>query len=364
MSDENVPKLRLKPKLAPDTPAAAESPASPTPAPEIPPIAAPVAESPAPAAPRVSRLKPRIAAEAVATPVAAAPAEISSDAPVPAAEPPADATVPPRPKLAFKTRDAVAPAPAEQVQMTTEMPAEAALHAGAAPAAAPNFPPPPGFGEPAPVAVSFPPPTAKFPPPPGARKPAILADAKAKSKGKTASGGKKSLVPVLGVVAVILLGGGYFAFRKFTAVPPPPPPRPVVAMPPPVPVQQAIEKAKAEQAAPLNEVVAADQASASTEKPATTDAAAPEVPAIAEHQAPAAPPPPPQASAAFKSWVDNLKILGIRGGANPRVFIEHTAYSPGDIVNPDLGISFVSFNPRTRMLLFKDKSGATVELRN
>ncbi|HLP24253.1 MAG TPA: hypothetical protein VK477_01155, partial [Acidobacteriota bacterium] len=73
-------------------------------------------------------------------------------------------------------------------------------------------------------------------------------------------------------------------------------------------------------------------------------------------------PPPP--SVAFKAWVQNLRISGVRGGANPRVFIERTAYAPGDLVNPQLGILFETYNAESRMIVFKDKSGAIVERRN
>jgi hypothetical protein len=212
----------------------------------------------------------------------------------------------------------------------------------------------------------FPPPTAKFPPPAGARKP----DAVVAKKAPVA--GKKSLLPILGIVALVVLGGAFFAYRKLTAEPPPPPPRPVAkkpAVPAPEPaatVQQTLDKAKQDQMAPLNEVVGADQAA--TTPPAAKPAdgqPAPDTTAVTAPipVTPVAPPPPPPASLPFKAWVQNLRIGGMRGGANPRVFIEHTAYAPGDVVNPSLGIIFVGYNPETRMLVFKDKTGATVELR-
>ncbi|HEY8993169.1 MAG TPA: hypothetical protein VIM71_00670, partial [Lacunisphaera sp.] len=79
---------------------------------------------------------------------------------------------------------------------------------------------------------------------------------------------------------------------------------------------------------------------------------------------PATPPPPPAPSIAFRGWVENLKISGVRGGANPRIFVGGTSYQPGDLVNPQLGITFVGYNDGTRMLTFRDKSGASVERRN
>jgi hypothetical protein len=78
---------------------------------------------------------------------------------------------------------------------------------------------------------------------------------------------------------------------------------------------------------------------------------------------PEAPPPPPPSNQ-FKAWVDNLKISGVRGGANPRVFIGGTSYQTGDLVNPQLGISFVGYSTDNRLLTFKDKTGASVTRRN
>ena len=96
-------------------------------------------------------------------------------------------------------------------------------------------------------------------------------------------------------------------------------------------------------------------------KPAETPAvvAAPVVEAPVEE-----PPPPPPPSMQFKAWVENLKISGVRGGATPRVFIGGTSFQKGDLVNPQLGITFEGYSNETRLLTFKDQTGARVERRH
>ncbi len=131
---------------------------------------------------------------------------------------------------------------------------------------------------------------------------------------------------------------------------PPPLPRPK-----PKPVVKPVEVKPVETApAPVEAAV--------VEKPAVPVAAPVVEPVVSAPPPP--PPPPPAASVAFKGWVENLKISGVRAGASTRVFIGGTSYTPGDLVNPQLGISFEGYNPETRLLLFKDKSGAKVERRN
>jgi hypothetical protein len=88
------------------------------------------------------------------------------------------------------------------------------------------------------------------------------------------------------------------------------------------------------------------------------------VPKPVEEVKPPPPKPPPPASVAFRGWVENLKISGVRGGTNPRVFVGKSSYLRGDLVNPQLGIIFEEYNPETRVITFKDKTGARVERRN
>ena len=143
--------------------------------------------------------------------------------------------------------------------------------------------------------------------------------------------------------------------------------------------KQTVEKLKQEQMAPLNEVVETERPTKSAPnlaapagnvaEPAigTPDAAAQaatEAQAAARPEVRTTPPPPPPPSLAFKAWVQNLRISGVRGGERPKVFIEHTAYSPGDMVNPGLGITFEAYDSNTHNLIFRDKSGAVVERHN
>ena len=199
--------------------------------------------------------------------------------------------------------------------------------------------------------------------------------------GKT-KGSKKKLILMVGggIAALVLLGGAFVVYQKMTA---PPPPKPkVVAKPMPKPVAAVVEQAKQQAEAPVNEVMGADPAAKPAEakptetkpaeakpaetkpaEPAATVAATPQ-PKPVEEVKPAAPPKPPAPSVAFRGWVENLKISGVRGGANPRVFVGKSSYLKGDLVNPQLGITFEDYNDQTRVLIFRDKTGAKVERRN
>jgi hypothetical protein len=71
----------------------------------------------------------------------------------------------------------------------------------------------------------------------------------------------------------------------------------------------------------------------------------------------------PTASLAFRAWVENLRVGGVRAAAQ-KVFIGGTSYSVGDLVNPQLGITFEGYNAAKRTLIFKDKTGAILEKRD
>lgn len=147
------------------------------------------------------------------------------------------------------------------------------------------------------------------------------------------------------MIVVAILGGGFFAFRIFMA-------RHLAAavVVAPVAPEASVPAAEETKAEPPPVEVAPKAVAPVVEKAPT-----PKPVEIAE-------PPPP--SAAFKAWVDALRVGGVRAGANTRVFIGGTAYAPGEVVDLKLGITFESYDSATRHLIFKDKSGATVQRRN
>ena len=417
MSEDNAPKLRLKPKLAADLAIAPQQPAAPgAPGSELaaaapsapepaatapaeapgvrlkprlsnPPVQAaavapatnpPVAPTPVPA-PSVSapaeapgvRLKPRLsappmqttAAKPVTTPPMPPPAAAAPPAAAPPAPPPPAAE---KPKFGLRPKAAAAPGapvppPAAPVPVVAQaLPDDVPEHPSGMPSGEPPLLGVPvetdtgAGGEPGEITAMrkasgapFPPPPGSFPAPPGVGKNMAEGEKAAKGRkpaGKSGSG--KNLIKIAGgaIAAVVVLGGGYFAYLKFKT-PPPPPPRPKAVAKPKPPAPPVVEKAP-------EPVV---------EKPKVEPvvvAPAPVTPVVT------APPPPPPASEAFKAWVENLRIMGVRTGREVRIFVGGTAYAPGDLVNPQLGITFAGYNAETRMLLFKDASGAKVERRN
>jgi hypothetical protein len=398
MSEENAPKLRLKPKLAAEPTSAQAQPAAETsplvtdptpvesgteteapkpfrlkpklaPAPAEEAAAATPADAPAPAVPSAEvepvRLKPRVSTPPMETPAPAAdPASTDAPQPEPAAKPAF--------KLGLKPKTAE-PQPAP----TPEAPAEPAEAVEPAVAASPVLAaPPPSFkapatGENGPAAgASFPAP-GKFPPPPGLKKALDEASKEAAKSGKPASPAKKKRVMLIGglVFVLVLAGGGFVAFQKFTAEPAPEPRPKLVAKPVTVQgqavatAQKVVEQAKAQAAEPINEILneqpKTGAVTAATKEPVQTAEEKPLEPAK-----PSLPPPPPAPSTAFRGWVENLKISGMRGGANPKIFVGGTTYQPGDLVNPQLGVIFEDYIDDTRTIVFKDKTGARLERRN
>lgn len=184
---------------------------------------------------------------------------------------------------------------------------------------------------------------------------------------------------------------GWFGFQYLTAPDAAPVPepsvRPSVAQPaepaaapasapattasgPVAQTRDAIAAVEQGRTAAANEVLASATPT-TTPSPAETAATTPVEPAAGAATAVSPAPIPvepekvaPPPSPAFRAWVDGLRISGVRAGASPRVFIERTAYSPGDLVNPQLGITFEGYNAETRKLSFKDRTGAVVERRH
>lgn len=390
MSEENAPKLRLKPRLSGEAPPAAPAKGSVAPDPA------------APSTPAGPRLKPRLGAEAspavpgtdesktapapAAPPSGEAPSATppATDAPTPLPEaaPPtemAPAPEPPgiRPKIVLKPREvAVAtaqtaaaqppgetasapnpgeppPLPASASNVPAPTPVAAATPAPAAPSAATptNLPPPP-------------PAAANFPPPPAGRvaSETVLPLAEEASEPKRAPNRRPLIVALIGVI--LLAAAGWIAYTFLFAQ----------EQAGPVPVRNAATNTLPTPPTP-NQVApgASTGAGTVTEETPRPGTHEPDVPATLEPPPeageavgfrPELPGQPPVASAAFRDWVENLRISGVRAGSSPRVFIDRTAYGAGDLVNPQLGIRFEGYNSETRMLRFKDRNGAVVERRH
>jgi hypothetical protein len=357
MSEESVPKLRLKPKLGPDPVTPAQSAGGES-APATPPVESP---SPAPEPPVEApvRLKPRLSSPPMQ--VAPAPEIAAAPMPTPPETPPPEVPADVKPTVKFSLRPKAAPAEPPPEEAPEAPPAE--VEAGAV-----ELPPVDEYapssvtetdsgqhGEPAEVtamrlasSTPFPEPgETNFPPPPGFMAHLQGAEKSAQGLGrkKGASSWKKLFILAGSAAAVLLIAGGaLYYFMRPKELPPLPPRRPK-------PIVKPVE-AKAPEPAKV--------AVTEAPKPVPT-VAKPAEPVVA---APKEPPPPPVASAAFKGWVDNVKILGIRSGSAVRIFIGGTSYAPGDLINPQLGITFDSYNAETRMVRFKDQTGATVEQRN
>lgn len=411
MSDENTPKMRLRPKLG-------SEPSAVTPA-------QPKGEAPAEAKAVVPRSKLSLKQEApvqtdsLSTP--APPVPLRQQAVMPnldartfPAPPPKQVSIPmparakpqTNPPHGVNTSAAAESTPSippdtdqEKLPGVLKAPPPPGLRAeSSAQEAWPavlDAPPPPGLApdgdnaEPAEITAirkastfPFPSPTAKFPPLPG-----FTASA---AEEESAAGGSEGFLKkllLIGTLVILVLGaGGAFAYFKFFAKSgnkAQPASAPATAVETPMAdtatggskAQQMIDQVKQQQLAPLNEVIAGESQPA----PAGTGAAPGFEPALATAVAPtpttepvvaAQPPPvpvkppPPAPSLAFKTWVAKLKIRGVRGGDSPRVFIDRTSYAPGDVVNLQLGIIFVNYDDDTRMLVFQEPNGATFERRH
>jgi hypothetical protein len=214
----------------------------------------------------------------------------------------------------------------------------------------------------------------------------------------------KKLVSVLAVV--VIAAGGFFVFKAFRKNPPPPSPSPSVATSPaptkatpvattpaskpgPTPSEtlnplaatpaRAIEKAKA--------VISASESadkkkmdellgSSASEKPTqpisppasqplpqsavsatptpSTSAVAPSVPTNRKPDTVAEPSP------AFRSWVADARISGIFEGTPPRALINGRMVRGGQVVEETLAITFDHIDAKTKMIVFRDQTGATV----
>jgi hypothetical protein len=71
--------------------------------------------------------------------------------------------------------------------------------------------------------------------------------------------------------------------------------------------------------------------------------------------------PNENAGSAFRTWVNNVRISGVRVSANPRILIGKVSFNQGDVVDEKLGIIFVGYDKERYVVRFQDSSGAILE---
>jgi hypothetical protein len=353
-------------------------PPEPVPAPVVAstPLPPPTAEDPG-----KFKLKPR-----GATPVAPAPA--AAPATPPAAVP--------------------APQPVGPVVAKPTLPAAALASVAFTPPAAPVLPGRPNM----PIAPL--PPSAPVAMPIGGQGPRPQGKMVSQNAGETeAARGKFALKLLMALLFVAFVLGGIFAYNLWFTEDPAP--APVVAKPVPAPqpadaplaasspetasaaadanaaptptpatvVVDNPQSALGQQVAKAQAAVAAHDAALTQPvddllKPSATPTAPADQPATAASAAPTpvetapavTPPPPPapepvrpEPSAAFKSFVVNLKVNGVFQGENARAMINGKMYRLGEVVDSKLGIVFVRLEPEDKRIVFEDGKGAIMSRR-
>lgn len=212
---------------------------------------------------------------------------------------------------------------------------------GAAPLMMPAFPVVQPLAPPlAPPAGALPPPPVVAPPPlppPIKAAPPVVVPSPYKARG-TAKRSKPMALVLTGVVVLLLLAGAGVYFFLFAGEEPAPvvapAPRPVVPKvapasvpiaplpPPPVPFQTLPSPETAPAAStPLNPVV----------------------------------------TPAFRAWVADVRVSGVRSGGSTMAIINGRLARPGDIVDAAEGIAFDGVDDKRKALIFRSRNGAFLE---
>jgi hypothetical protein len=366
MSDEQPPpQLRLRPRKRDDEASSAAAPDAA--APIVPPPMAPIAVPPAPeapvppavvpaseASPLRFRLKPKLTGEAeskepavAADPAVRVPPVASEPAPTPPADAAGAGEIPRlklKPLVAPETPAAAVdsvPSPAPAAVPPPPIPAFPVVQPVNAPPL-PEVPVPMVGGLPPPgLPVSESPPSLRLQPPPPPPPPVPVP-----SPYKTKPKARRSPV-MLGVVAgavLLLAGGGAYFFLmqpdagvQANSFSPPSGEGSLTA-----PSLVAVPRPPTVQIAPLPPPPTALQAVAS--KPEEANA----IPAA------------PVATPAFRAWVNDARVSGVRSGSSTMAIINGRLARPGDMVDAAEGIVFDGVDSAQKLLNFRARNGATL----
>ena len=340
-------KLRLKPKLNVEAPAAAPEAPPPAPAESSEPPAAPPPPEKVRLKPKLNQEAPQPAAEA---PPEAPPETESTEEPVEESEaeeaPPAPEE--PKPKLKIKIPGALSdPPPGAEGD--------------------PNVPPPFPVVL-APGAEGVPPPTAGTRPGmsrPGVPVRRVPADVLAKTNRR-----KKFVKLILVGLGAVALAAGMLKLAMVKFIDPPPPPPSIIPKPrPPVKIAPIVEVPNPPETEAETKVA---QPEATTPKPVVKPVKQPK-PKSGETTTKATSDLAPgvtvtsdavqaevEASSEFRTFVADAKVSGVFQGSPSRAFINGRLVRAGEVVDSALGIKFESVDPSTKTIVFKDSTGAKV----
>jgi hypothetical protein len=170
---------------------------------------------------------------------------------------------------------------------------------------------------------------------------------------------KIAIVAIMLLVVGLVVGGAYFAYTTFFGESEEP--TPVAATPPPVEPAAAGPQSlagklvnKAQNAAAAHDEVTAEVEAVSAPQPKPLPALIMEKEPV--QMAPQAAIPSPE----FQDWVGEVRINSVREGNPARAFINSILVKQGDVVNPQMGITFRGIDADQNLLIFEDASGAVV----
>jgi len=146
---------------------------------------------------------------------------------------------------------------------------------------------------------------------------------------------KSPLGVLLGVLVVALGVAAYFVFLR-------PTPRAPVVAPAPAVVKSAATPPAAEriEIAPLPPPPSLG--------PITISTTANPVPAV------------PVVSPQFRAWVESVRVTGVITGASPKAIINGRLVRPGDMIDATEAIMLDTINAEQKLLVFRNRSGATL----
>jgi len=179
------------------------------------------------------------------------------------------------------------------------------------------------------------PPPRVMPPPLAPPPPPVVASSPYKSKTKPKRPPVTLILVAVVVVILLLGGGGYFFFFKDQSAPVHPtanakPVAPVVAIPKPPTV-----------------VIAPLPPPPTSLQPVST------APVVV---VPTVPVPTP----AFRVWVNNVRIAGVRSGESTMAIVNGRLARPGDMVDAADGIVFDGVDGDQKLLSFRSRNGAVL----